>query len=74
MKQIMQDITSGELIHVEAPSPISSSVAVNIATSKSLISIGTERMLVDFGRAGYIQKAKQQPEKVKETIIRKVDK
>ncbi|WP_260483857.1 bi-domain-containing oxidoreductase [Sphingomicrobium flavum] len=31
----------------------------------SLISAGTERMLVDFGRAGLIAKARQQPEKVK---------
>ena len=36
-----------------------------INTSKSLISAGTERMLVEFGRASYMKKALQQPEKVK---------
>jgi predicted dehydrogenase len=36
-----------------------------ISTTASLISSGTERMLVDFGRSSYLQKARQQPEKVK---------
>ena len=36
-----------------------------IATTVSLISAGTERMLVGFGKASYIDKARQQPEKVK---------
>ena len=64
MKQVMQDLTSGDMLLVEAPAPMVSKVDVNIATTKSLISLGTERTLVDFGRAGYIQKARQQPEKV----------
>nr|WP_262694128.1 bi-domain-containing oxidoreductase [Kordiimonas aquimaris] len=37
----------------------------------SLISAGTERMLVDFGRSGYLEKARQQPEKVK-MVLNKV--
>ena len=36
-----------------------------IATSKSLVSAGTERMLVDFGKANLLAKARQQPDKVK---------
>ena len=32
------------------------------------MSLGTEKMLVAFGRAGYIQKARQQPEKVKQVL------
>ena len=39
-----------------------------IKTTKSLVSIGTERMLVEFGKANYIEKAKQQPEKIKMLI------
>ncbi len=65
MKQVMQDLTSGEMLLVDAPAPMTTKVDVNIATTKSLISLGTERTLVDFGKAGYIQKAMQQPEKVK---------
>nr|HMQ45403.1 zinc-binding dehydrogenase [Mariniflexile sp.] len=38
---------------------------VLIKTTKSLVSLGTERMLVEFGKANFIQKARQQPDKVK---------
>ncbi|MFA9395549.1 MAG: bi-domain-containing oxidoreductase [Halodesulfovibrio sp.] len=36
-----------------------------INTTSSLISVGTERMLVDFGKANMLDKARQQPDKVK---------
>ncbi|WP_201784050.1 bi-domain-containing oxidoreductase [Pelagerythrobacter marensis] len=39
-----------------------------IDTSVSLISAGTERMLVDFGRAGLVAKARKQPEKVAQVL------
>ena len=39
-----------------------------INTAFSLISTGTERMLLDFGRAGWLAKARGQPEKVKQVI------
>jgi predicted dehydrogenase/threonine dehydrogenase-like Zn-dependent dehydrogenase len=42
--------------------------AILIRTHRSLVSLGTERMLVEFGKANYLQKARQQPEKVKQVI------
>ena len=36
-----------------------------IQTRRSLVSLGTERMLVEFGRASLLDKARQQPDKVK---------
>ena len=36
-----------------------------VRTTRTLISAGTERMLVEFGKAGWIEKAWQQPDKVK---------
>src|SRR5690606_8329414 len=39
-----------------------------VRSSRSLVSAGTERMLVDFGRANYLEKARQQPEKVREVL------
>ena len=39
-----------------------------IQTTKSLVSLGTERMLVEFGKSNYLQKAKQQPDKVKQVL------
>ena len=65
MKQILQDLSHGKTSIIEAPSPQNSAGQVLIHTSVSLISAGTERMLVDFGKASYLDKARQQPEKVK---------
>lgn len=63
MKQILQDMSSGNTSIVEAPSPNVAKGGLLILTSKSLISAGTERMLVNFGKSSLIDKARQQPEK-----------
>ncbi len=68
MKQIIQDLKSGETILTEVPTPRIRPGHVKIRTHASLVSLGTEKMLVDFGKAGYIQKARLQPEKVREVI------
>jgi len=65
MKQILQNLKSGETLLEEVPVPLVRSGQVLIKTSKSLVSLGTERMLVEFGQANLIQKARQQPDKVK---------
>jgi threonine dehydrogenase-like Zn-dependent dehydrogenase len=36
-----------------------------VQTTRSLVSIGTEKMLVEFGKSNLISKARQQPERVK---------
>lgn len=71
MKQILQDMAKGGTSIVEAPSPTVSPGTLLINTTTTLVSAGTERMLVDFGRASYLQKARQQPEKVK-MVLEKV--
>lgn len=65
MKQILQDMAKGGTVVTESPAPSVTAQALLISTTASLISAGTERMLVDFGRASYLDKARQQPEKVK---------
>ncbi len=65
MKQIIQDIKNGKTSLEEIPVPRINSESVLIKSTRSLVSLGTERMLVDFGRSSYIQKARQQPEKVR---------
>ncbi len=65
MKQILQDMNKGATYLAEAPAPMLSRESVLIATRVSLISAGTERMLVGFGKASMLDKALQQPEKVK---------
>lgn len=65
MKQVLQDLKKGSLSVVDVPIPNHDSSEYLIKSCKSLISIGTERMLIEFGNANYLQKALQQPEKVK---------
>ena len=65
MKQLLQSLKTGETFIEECPSPILSENSLKIKTMKTLISPGTEKMLVDFGKSSYLQKAKKQPEKVK---------
>ena len=71
MKQIIQDLKKGNTILEEVPVPQVKSGHVLIKTTRSLVSLGTERMLVEFGKANFIQKAKQQPDKVK-MVLNKV--
>jgi predicted dehydrogenase/threonine dehydrogenase-like Zn-dependent dehydrogenase len=65
MKQILQELNSGKTIIEKAPTPSVAKGHLLIETTKTLISVGTEKMLVDFSKGNYLQKAKQQPEKVK---------
>ena len=65
MKQIIQSFKTGATTLEEVPSPQVSKGSLLIRTTKSLVSLGTERMLVEFGKANLIQKARQQPDKVK---------
>jgi len=65
MKQILQSFKTGVTELAELPSPKVKSGQVLIQTTRSLVSLGTERMLVEFGKASLIQKARQQPDKVK---------
>lgn len=68
MKQIIQNLKNGNTILEEVPAPEVRSGCVLIRTKYSLVSLGTERMLVEFGKANLIQKARQQPEKVKQVL------
>ncbi len=65
MKQILQSLKTGATEVAEVPVPRVSSGSLLIQTSQTLVSAGTERMLVEFGKAGWLEKARQQPDKVK---------
>ncbi|MDA7441067.1 bi-domain-containing oxidoreductase [Candidatus Pseudothioglobus singularis] len=65
MKQILQNLSNGETTLVDVPSPKSVKGSLLIASRNTLVSAGTERMLVDFGKANLLEKARHQPEKVK---------
>ena len=68
MLQILQDLKNGSVELADVPQPQCGPDQVLIKTSRSLVSLGTEKMLLQFGRASWIGKAKSQPEKVKQVL------
>ncbi|MDR1984384.1 MAG: bi-domain-containing oxidoreductase [Prevotellaceae bacterium] len=68
MKQIIQDLKSGATILEEVPVPQVKNGYVLIQTSHTLVSLGTERMLVEFGKANLIDKARKEPDRVKQVL------
>ena len=68
MKKILQDLKNGDIIIQDVPKPKIKSNHLIIKTNASLISIGTEKTLLSFGRSNYLDKARQQPEKVQQVI------
>jgi threonine dehydrogenase-like Zn-dependent dehydrogenase len=65
MKQILQDVKKGETEVAEIPCPSIGGGQLLVRTACSLISAGTERTLVKFGKANWLDKARQQPDKVR---------
>lgn len=68
MKQILQNLKTGQIEVSDIPVPSVKHGHLLIKTRKTLISTGTERMLLEFGKAGWINKARQQPDKVKQVV------
>lgn len=65
---MLQSLKSGAIEVVDVPAPIVRARHVQIATTRTLISAGTERMLLQFGKANLLEKALQQPDRVRQTF------
>ena len=68
MKQILQNLKTGVTEIIEVPCPALGHGQILIRSSRTLVSAGTERIMLDFGKAGWIEKARQQPEKVRQVL------
>jgi len=68
VKQLFQSLATGSSSYFDIPSPSVSSGQLLIRSAFSLVSAGTERMLVEFGKASLIDKARQQPDKVQQVL------
>lgn len=68
MKVLLQSLKNGSIQLADVPAPNVCKGNILIKTSLSLISAGTERMLVEFGRDNFINKAIKQPDKVKQVV------
>ncbi len=70
MKQVLQDLRTGRTEVADVPCPAVGSGQLLLRSKCTLVSAGTERMLVDFGRAGWLEKARQQPDKVRMVLAK----
>jgi predicted dehydrogenase/threonine dehydrogenase-like Zn-dependent dehydrogenase len=68
MKQLIQSARSGKLAVAEVPEPVAGDGEVLVRTRASLISAGTERMIVDFARKSLVAKARARPDLVRKVV------
>src|SRR5262245_27323584 len=68
MKQVLQNLGNGTVSVAATPCPAASRGSLQIRTAASLVSAGTERVLIEFGRGNLLSKIRQQPGKVKQVI------
>ena len=70
MKQVLQNQKTGKTELADVPAPQVKNGHVLIRTSRTLISPGTERAVVEFGKANIFEKARKNPEKVRLVLER----
>jgi predicted dehydrogenase len=71
MRQLLQDIGTGETRLLEVPMPVVSAGHLLVRTRASFVSVGTERSLVEFAGKSLAGKAMARPDLVKQ-VLRKV--
>ena len=68
MKQVLQSQRRGELRLAEVPAPACGAGGVLVSTRCSVISAGTERMLVELGKKSLLGKARARPDLVRKVV------
>lgn len=68
MKQLLQNIKNGQTIIEDVPVPTPREGQALVKVSASLVSAGTERMVVEFAEKSYLGKARSRPDLVKQTL------
>lgn len=70
MRQVIQRLDNGVVELLECPVPTVRSSGILVRTAATLVSAGTERMLVEFGRASIVSKARQQPDRLMQVLAK----
>ena len=68
MKQLLQNMKTGQAVVAEVPVPTPGDGMALIRTANSLVSAGTERMLVSFAKQGLLGKARSRPDLIREVL------
>lgn len=70
MRQVIQSLANGSIEAADVPAPRARRGGLLIETTATLLSAGTERMLLEFGKSNLLEKALQQPQRVKEVLAK----
>jgi predicted dehydrogenase/threonine dehydrogenase-like Zn-dependent dehydrogenase len=68
MKQLLQNMHNGQTVIEDVPIPSVRNKFALVKTACSLVSAGTERMLVEFAEKNLVQKATSRPDLVKQVL------
>src|SRR5690606_8842834 len=68
MKQVLQNVKSGDLTLETVPPPALLDGGVRVRTAASLISAGTEKMLIDLASKSLVGKAQARPDLVRQVL------
>ena len=72
MKQLVQEVGTGETRVIDAPAPAPDRGQVLIEVAASLVSAGTERSVVRFGEKSLVSKALARPDLVRQVLSKVV--
>ncbi|HLF88883.1 MAG TPA: zinc-binding alcohol dehydrogenase, partial [Anaerolineales bacterium] len=68
MKQVLQSLRTGETTVADVPIPTPKPGTALVHTAVSLVSAGTERMVVDFAQKSLVGKARSRPDLVRQVL------
>jgi predicted dehydrogenase/threonine dehydrogenase-like Zn-dependent dehydrogenase len=68
MKQLLQNLKDGQTIIAEVPVPVVRPGMALVRTAASLVSAGTERMVVEFAEKNLLGKARSRPDLVRQVL------
>ncbi len=70
MKQLLQNMRDGKAVVEEVPVPVAREGTALVQTAASLVSAGTERMVVEFAGKSLVGKARSRPDLTRQVLER----
>jgi predicted dehydrogenase/threonine dehydrogenase-like Zn-dependent dehydrogenase len=70
MKAVLQNVKTGLIAVEDIPAPVARPGTVLVRNACSLVSAGTEKSVLEFSKANYLQKARQRPDLVRKVLLR----
>lgn len=70
MKQLLQHLKTGETYLADVPAPVAGPGQMLVRVRASVVSAGTERMLIDFARSGLLGKARRRPDLLRQILAK----